>query len=163
MSLSAEVELIIGVGTYLDTHAAAVCDARGREVAVLRVPASPAGYEQLLAIGWNFMRPALGRPRWVFVGQLVRFATTHCPRPCAEPALAAGHDHHDHHDQTLDYLPLALVLILIGFVKSIHSKQASQGEVAARGLRTRKRRTVMASHRLVSSGSRVILARPGAE
>ena len=42
-------DLIIGVDTHLDTHTAAICDARGRVVSQLQVAATTAGYEQLLA------------------------------------------------------------------------------------------------------------------
>ena len=42
-------DLIIGVDTHLDTHTAAICDARGRAVSQMQVPATTAGYEQLLA------------------------------------------------------------------------------------------------------------------
>jgi hypothetical protein len=36
--------LVVGVGTHLDTHTAAVCDARGQELARLQVSAVPEGY-----------------------------------------------------------------------------------------------------------------------
>ena len=49
VSLAGDAELIIGVDTRLDTHTAAICDARGRAVARLRVPATAAGYARLLA------------------------------------------------------------------------------------------------------------------
>jgi transposase len=44
-----EAGLVIGVDTHLDTHTAAICDARGRVVSQLQVPATTAGYAQLLA------------------------------------------------------------------------------------------------------------------
>ena len=44
-----EADLVVGVDTHLDTHTAALCDARGRAVSQLQVPATTAGYEQLLA------------------------------------------------------------------------------------------------------------------
>ena len=44
-----EADLVVGVDTHLDTHTAAICDARGRAVSQLQVPATAAGYEQLLA------------------------------------------------------------------------------------------------------------------
>jgi transposase len=47
---SGEAGLVVGVDTHLDTHTAALCDARGRVEARLQVPATAAGYEQLL--GW---------------------------------------------------------------------------------------------------------------
>ena len=43
MSKAVEADLIIGVDTHLDTHTAALCDARGRALAQLRVPADPGG------------------------------------------------------------------------------------------------------------------------
>ena len=48
MSQMGEAELVVGVDTHLDTHTAALCGARGRVQAQLRVPATAAGYEQLL-------------------------------------------------------------------------------------------------------------------
>jgi transposase len=45
MSVADSAELIVGV----DTHTAAICDARGRVMAQLRVPATQAGYRELLA------------------------------------------------------------------------------------------------------------------
>ena len=44
-----EADLVVGVDTHLDTHTAAICDARGRVVSQLQVPATTAGYAQLLA------------------------------------------------------------------------------------------------------------------
>ena len=44
-----EADLVVGADTHLDTHTAAICDARGRAVSQLQVPATTAGYEQLLA------------------------------------------------------------------------------------------------------------------
>jgi transposase len=41
--------LVVGVDTHLDSHTAALCDGRGRLVAQLQVPATAAGYAQLLA------------------------------------------------------------------------------------------------------------------
>ena len=49
MRVAEDADLIIGVNTHLDTHTAAICDARGRAVSQLQVPATTAGYEQLLA------------------------------------------------------------------------------------------------------------------
>jgi transposase len=49
VSLTEDAELIIGVDTHMDTHTAAICDARGRAVSQLQVPATTAGYVQLLA------------------------------------------------------------------------------------------------------------------
>jgi len=49
MSVADSAELIVGVDTHLDAHTAAICDARGRAMAQLRVPATQAGYRELLA------------------------------------------------------------------------------------------------------------------
>jgi hypothetical protein len=59
-----EADLVVGVDTHLDTHTAAICDARGRAVAQLQVAATTAGYEQLLA--WSGRRPGTARSsgRW---------------------------------------------------------------------------------------------------
>ena len=39
-----EADLVVGVDTHLDTHTAAICDARGRAVSQLQVPATTPGY-----------------------------------------------------------------------------------------------------------------------
>ena len=44
-----QADLVVGVDTHLDMHTAAICDARGRAVAELQVPATTAGYAELLA------------------------------------------------------------------------------------------------------------------
>ena len=62
VSLTGDADLIIGVDTHLDTHTAALCDARGRAVAQLQVPATAAGYAQLLA----WARSAAGGSRAVW-------------------------------------------------------------------------------------------------
>ena len=49
MSITTEADLVAGVDTHRDTHTAAICDARGRAVSLLQVPATTAGDEQLLA------------------------------------------------------------------------------------------------------------------
>jgi transposase len=56
VNVTGDAEVIIGVDTHLDTHTAAICDARGRAVSQLQVAATTAGYEQLL--GW--VRSAAG-------------------------------------------------------------------------------------------------------
>jgi hypothetical protein len=43
VNVTGDAEVIIGVGTHLDTHAAAICDARGRAVPQLQVAATAAG------------------------------------------------------------------------------------------------------------------------
>jgi transposase len=62
VDLAGDADLIIGVDTHLDTHTAALCDARGRAVARLQVPATAAGYAQLLA----WARSAAGDRRAVW-------------------------------------------------------------------------------------------------
>ena len=49
MSEVLQADLVVGVDTHLDTHTAAICDARGRAAAELKVPATTAGYAELLA------------------------------------------------------------------------------------------------------------------
>ena len=49
MSEVLQADLVVGVDTHLDTHTAAICDARGRVISQLPVPATTAGYAQLLA------------------------------------------------------------------------------------------------------------------
>ncbi len=49
VNVTGDADLIIGVDTHLDTHTAAICDARGRAVSQLQVAATTAGYELLLA------------------------------------------------------------------------------------------------------------------
>ena len=66
MSLAGDAELIIGVDTHLDTHTAAICDGRGRVVAQLQVPATAAGYAQLL--GWARSAAAGSRVVWAVEG-----------------------------------------------------------------------------------------------
>jgi hypothetical protein len=59
-------ELVVGVDTHLDAHTAALCDARGRVLGQLQVPATAAGYEQLLC--WA-RAAAAGRPLgWAIEG-----------------------------------------------------------------------------------------------
>src|SRR5437763_1676137 len=48
MAQMGEPGLVVGVDTHLDTHTAALCDARGRVQGQLQAPATAAGYEQLL-------------------------------------------------------------------------------------------------------------------
>ena len=49
MSVAEDTGLVVGVDTHLDTHTAAICDARGRVVSQLQIPATTAGYVQVLA------------------------------------------------------------------------------------------------------------------
>jgi transposase len=61
-----QADLVVGVDTHLDTHTAAICNARGRVVSQLQVPATTAGYVQLLA--WA-RSAAGGRPvAWAVEG-----------------------------------------------------------------------------------------------
>jgi transposase len=62
VSLAGDADLIIRVDTHLDTHTAALCDARGRAKAQLQVPVTAAGYAQLLA----WARSAAGDSRAVW-------------------------------------------------------------------------------------------------
>ena len=63
---SVDEGLVVGVDTHLDTHTAAVCDARGRELASLQVCADPEGYAAVL----SWARDAAGRRglRWAIEG-----------------------------------------------------------------------------------------------
>lgn len=49
MTIVNETVLVVGVDTHLDTHTAAICDHRGRQLAELQVPTTPAGYAHLVA------------------------------------------------------------------------------------------------------------------
>ena len=42
MSEVLQADLVVGVDTHLDTHTAAICNARGRVVSHLQVPATTA-------------------------------------------------------------------------------------------------------------------------
>jgi transposase len=66
VSLAGDADQIIGVDTHLDTHTAAICDARGRVVSQLQIPATRAGYEQLLA--WARSAGRSGRVVWAVEG-----------------------------------------------------------------------------------------------
>jgi transposase len=66
VSNTVEADLIIGVDTHLDTHTAALCDARGRLISHLQVAATAAGYAQLRQ--WA-ETAAAGRPvAWAIEG-----------------------------------------------------------------------------------------------
>ena len=47
--LAGDADVIIGVDTHLDSHTAAACSTAGRQLGLVQVPATPAGYAQLLA------------------------------------------------------------------------------------------------------------------
>jgi transposase len=49
VALADEIDYVVGVDTHLDTHTAAVCDARGRVLSQVQVPATAAGYAELAA------------------------------------------------------------------------------------------------------------------
>jgi hypothetical protein len=66
VSLTGDADLIIGVGTHLDSHTAALCDARGGAVSQLQVPATAAGYAQLLA--WSRSAAGGSRAVWAVEG-----------------------------------------------------------------------------------------------
>src|SRR5262249_55911807 len=77
-----DADWIIGVDTHLDTHTAAICDARGRAVARLQVPATRAGYTQLLA--WARSAAPGSRVIWAVEG------TRHYGLGLARPLAGAG-------------------------------------------------------------------------
>jgi transposase len=82
VSRTDEADLIVGVDTHLDTHTAAICDARGRVVSQLQVPATTAGYGQLLA--WADAAAAGRRVAWALEG------TRHYGLGLARHLTAAG-------------------------------------------------------------------------
>jgi hypothetical protein len=49
LNITGDTGLVAGVDTHRDTHSAALCDTRGRVLSQLQVPATPAGYADLLA------------------------------------------------------------------------------------------------------------------
>lgn len=80
MTIVGETVLVVGVDTHLDTHTAAICDQRGRQLAHLQVPTTPAGYVQLMA--WVGEAAEGARVVWAIEGTrhyglgLVRFLHT---------------------------------------------------------------------------------------
>ena len=66
MALSDEADYVVGVDTHMDTHTAAVCDARGRAVSQRQVPATTAGYADLLA--WASDAAGSGKVAWAVEG-----------------------------------------------------------------------------------------------
>jgi transposase len=58
--------LVAGVDTHRDTHTAALCDAGGRVLSQLQVPATPAGYADLLA--WAAAAGAGQQVAWAVEG-----------------------------------------------------------------------------------------------
>jgi transposase len=66
VSIADDSGLIVGVDTHLDSHTAAICDARGRAGSQLQVAATTDGYVRLLK--WA-RREAAGRPlTWAIEG-----------------------------------------------------------------------------------------------
>jgi transposase len=61
-----ETHLVVGVDTHRDTHTAAVCDDRGKLIAQRQVPATAAGYVQLLA--WARTAAGAGCLAWAVEG-----------------------------------------------------------------------------------------------
>jgi transposase len=49
VSAAAQDHLVVGVDTHLDSHTAVICDGRGHQLGQEQVPATTAGYGQLLA------------------------------------------------------------------------------------------------------------------
>ena len=82
MALAGEVDHVIGVDTHMDTHTAALCDARGRVLSRLQVTADPAGYASLLA--WAQAAASAGRLAWAVEG------TRHYGLGLARHLAAAG-------------------------------------------------------------------------
>jgi transposase len=66
MSGAGHTDFVVGVDTHLDTHTAAVCTAAGAELALVQIPATPAGYAQLLA--WAQASTAGRRMAWAIEG-----------------------------------------------------------------------------------------------
>ena len=64
--MTGDTGLVVGVDTHLDSHTAAICDARGRAGSQLQAAATTDGYIQLLK--WA-RREAAGRPvTWAIEG-----------------------------------------------------------------------------------------------
>jgi transposase len=66
VSAAAQDHLVIGVDTHLDTHTAAICDRGGRLLDEIQVPATTAGYGDLLA--WARGRAAGTPLAWAIEG-----------------------------------------------------------------------------------------------
>ena len=58
--------LVVGVDTHLDTHTAALCDRQGQLLGEIQVPATPAGYERMLA--WARAQSASCPLTWAIEG-----------------------------------------------------------------------------------------------
>ena len=66
MSTDGKDYLVVGVDTHLDTHTAALCDRQGRLLGDTQVPATAAGYEQVL--GWARTHSAGSPLTWAIEG-----------------------------------------------------------------------------------------------
>jgi transposase len=66
LSITPQAGLVVGVDTHRDTHSAALCDAQGRVLSALQVPATPAGYADLLA--WAAPAAAGQQLAWAIEG-----------------------------------------------------------------------------------------------
>jgi transposase len=66
VSVAEDIDLVVGVDTHLDTHTAAICDARGRVLDQLQVTAAAAGYARLL--GWAAAAAAGRQVTWAIEG-----------------------------------------------------------------------------------------------
>ena len=64
--LAGDADVIIGVDTHLDSHTAAACSTAGRRLALVQIPATPAGYARLL--GWARAAAGGGRVAWAIEG-----------------------------------------------------------------------------------------------
>src|SRR5215813_10772127 len=64
--LTGDADVIIGVDTHLDCHTAAACSTTGRQLALVQIPATPAGYAQVLA--WARAAAGGGRVAWAMEG-----------------------------------------------------------------------------------------------
>jgi transposase len=84
VSRAGEPDLIVGVDTHLDTHTAAICDARGKALSQVQVPATAAGYAQLLA--WASAAAGGRQAVWAIEG------TRHYGLGLARHLTAAGQD-----------------------------------------------------------------------
>ena len=82
MSRVHDADLTVGVDTHRDTHTAAICDARGRVLSQLQVPATPDGYGELLA--WAGLAAAGRSLVWAIEG------TRHYGLGLARHLAAAG-------------------------------------------------------------------------
>ena len=64
--LIGDADVIIGVDTHLDSHTAAACSTTGCQLALTQIPATPAGYAQVLA--WARAAAGGGRVAWAMEG-----------------------------------------------------------------------------------------------